>query len=56
MVLKGFVKSSFDDPTPVRGGRSRRIYKLTAAGMKALAEVRDLHENMWAEIPEFSHE
>jgi DNA-binding PadR family transcriptional regulator len=53
---KGFVKSSFDDPTPIRGGRSRRIYKITAAGMKALAEVRELHDNMWAEVPEFSHE
>ena len=53
---KGFVKSSFDDPTPIRGGRSRRIYKITAAGMKALAEVRELQKSMWAEIPELSHE
>ena len=53
---KGFVKSYFDDPTPKRGGRSRRIYKITAAGMKALTEVRELHDNMWAESPEFSHE
>jgi DNA-binding PadR family transcriptional regulator len=53
---KGFVKSSFDDPTPIRGGRSRRIYKITAAGTKALSEVRALHNNMWAEVPEFSHE
>lgn len=53
---KGFVKSSFDDPTPIRGGRSRRIYKITTAGMKALAEVRELHESMWKEVPEFSTE
>ncbi len=53
---KGFVKSSFDDPTPVRGGRSKRIYTITKAGINALAEVRELHENMWKESPEFSHE
>lgn len=53
---KGFVKSYFDDPTPKRGGRSRRIYEITAAGMKALAEVRELHDKLWAESPEFSHE
>jgi len=53
---KGFVKSFFDDPTPKRGGRSKRIYKITRAGMKALAEVRELHESMWAETPELSHE
>ena len=53
---KGFVKSSFDDPTPKRGGRSRRIYTITSAGMKALAEVRGLQEKMWTEIPEISYE
>ena len=53
---KGFVKSFFDDPTPIRGGRSRRIYKITTAGMKALAEVRELNESMWKEAPEFSTE
>jgi DNA-binding PadR family transcriptional regulator len=53
---KGFVKSFFDDPTPKRGGRSKRIYKITKAGLKALAEVRELHESMWAEVAEFSHE
>ena len=53
---KGFVKSSFDDPTPIRGGRSRRIYTITSAGMKALAEVRGLQEKMWTEIPEISYE
>lgn len=53
---KGLVKSSFDAPTPVRGGRSKRIYEITPAGMKALAEVRELHESMWKEAPEFSTE
>lgn len=49
---KGLVKSSFDDPTPIRGGRSRRIYKITAAGTKALIEVRELHNSMWKQVPE----
>lgn len=53
---KGFVKSAFADPTPVRGGRSKRIYRITEAGKKALAEVRQLHENMWAEKRELSRE
>ena len=53
---KGFVKSFFDDSKPIRGGRSRRIYKMTADGMKGRAEVRELHESMWKEVPEFSTE
>jgi len=53
---KGLVKSSFDDPTPVRGGRSRRIYTVTPAGKKALAETMELQESMRKEFKEFSPE
>jgi PadR family transcriptional regulator PadR len=53
---KGLVKSFLDNPIPVRGGRSRRIYKITPPGLKALAEVRELHDSMWAGAPEFSSE
>jgi PadR family transcriptional regulator PadR len=53
---KGLVKSFLDNPIPVRGGRSRRIYKMTPFGLKALAEVRELHDSMWAGVPEFSSE
>ena len=49
---KGLVRSFFDDPIPKRGGRSRRIYKITPAGGKALAEVKELHASMWADAPE----
>ncbi len=53
---KGLVKSFLDHPIPVRGGRSRRIYKITRPGLEALTEVRELHDSMWAGAPEFSLE
>jgi PadR family transcriptional regulator PadR len=53
---KGLVKSFLNDPLPVRGGRSRRIYQITPPGLKALTEVRELHDSMWAGAPEFSSE
>lgn len=53
---KGLVRSQFDTPSPKRGGRSKRIYEITPAGLKALAEVRELHKSMWAGVPEFSLE
>ncbi len=53
---KGLVKSFLDEPTPKRGGRSRRIYEMTPAGLKALSEVRELQKSMWADFPEFSNE
>ena len=35
---KGFVKSRLGDPTPQRGGRSKRMIAITGAGRKAAAE------------------
>ena len=51
---KGLLKSYLDSPTNKRGGRSKRIYKLTPRGQRALVEVKKLHEEMWAGVPEFS--
>jgi len=45
---KGFVASTMSDPTPERGGRSRRYYTLKTAGAKALRQTRERLERMWA--------
>jgi DNA-binding PadR family transcriptional regulator len=45
---KGYASSSMSDPTPERGGRSRRYYVLRAAGAKALRQSRERFEQMWA--------
>ena len=44
---KGLVESWLGDPTPVRGGRRRRMYRLTPDGAKSLAEARHVRETMW---------
>ncbi len=36
MAQKGFVKSSLGEPTPERGGKSKRYYRLTARGISAV--------------------
>jgi DNA-binding PadR family transcriptional regulator len=36
LEARGFVKSRLGDPTPIRGGRRKRLYKLTPAGALAL--------------------
>ena len=36
---KGFVKSWSGEPTPERGGRAKKFYRLTAQGKKALREM-----------------
>ena len=45
---KGLVSSSMSEPTPERGGRSRRYYVLRAAGAAALRQSRDRLDRMWA--------
>ena len=36
---KGFVASRMGEPTAKRGGRGKRIYRVTSAGQRALAEM-----------------
>jgi len=44
---KGCVTSWFSDPTPERGGRSRRYFKVAAPGVRALRESHDALAAMW---------
>lgn len=52
LVQKGYLTTYQSDPTPARGGRSKRFYRVTADGLSALREVRALEETMWRDIPE----
>ena len=35
---KGFLKTRMGDPTPQRGGRAKRMVRITAAGIEAASE------------------
>ena len=48
---KGFVKSRMGGGTNVRGGRDKRLYTLTPAGISVLNEMKELRNQMWKEIP-----
>ncbi|HEY6827549.1 MAG TPA: PadR family transcriptional regulator [Gemmatimonadaceae bacterium] len=48
---KGLLRSKATDPLPVRGGRSRRLFKLTAAGARAVREAERVTTSVWAGIP-----
>lgn len=52
LVKKGYLESYLSDSTPERGGRYKRIYKLTDSGMKALQRVRQVQASMWRDVPE----
>lgn len=47
---KGLVRSWLGDPTPVRGGKAKRHYAVTAQGERAVREARHALERMWAGV------
>ncbi len=44
---KRHVSSKEGDPTPQRGGRARRHFRIEPAGMRALGTARRLMDQMW---------
>lgn len=49
---KGLVSSRLSDPTPERGGRSRRYYRLEALGEQALEESAATAKRVWDTVAE----
>lgn len=47
LEAKGLLKSKLAPGTALRGGRARRYYGLTAAGVRALKASRTASENIW---------
>jgi PadR family transcriptional regulator PadR len=56
MSQKGYVQSGLSEPTPERGGRRKRLYRLLPAAVDALNKVRNLHSTIWKNIPDLSKE
>lgn len=44
---KGLVASEVGEPSP-RGGRPRRFYRTTPAGVEALREFREMWRSVWS--------
>jgi DNA-binding PadR family transcriptional regulator len=48
---KHFVTSLLGNPTPERGGRAKRYFRVTPAGVRALQMTRTALTNLWNDIP-----
>jgi PadR family transcriptional regulator PadR len=51
---KGYLKSKMGDPTEERGGRRKRYFIITAAGKRALEEVRAMRNQLYDQIPKIA--
>ena len=48
----GLVSSSVGDPTPERGGRAKRFFRLTPRGLRAVKQTQDALVALWTDLPE----
>lgn len=49
---KGFVVSSIGDPTPERGGRAKRYFRITTTGARQVRDTRDALMKLWRDVPQ----
>ncbi|QSE96928.1 PadR family transcriptional regulator [Fulvivirga lutea] len=47
---KGFLESEFGEASNKRGGKRKKYFFITAYGAKALEEVKELREQLWADM------
>ncbi len=50
LTRKGLLTSSLTDPLPERGGRPKRVYRLTESGRNALLHIRSVEQEMWSGV------
>jgi PadR family transcriptional regulator PadR len=51
MERNGLVTSTLGDPTPQRGGRAKRFFKVTPRGLRAVKETQSALVALWSDVP-----
>ncbi len=51
---KGLLRSYESAPTHERGGRKKRIYKITNLGYQLISTLRNQREDLWSLVPKMS--
>lgn len=53
---KGMVESSLGEPTPERGGRAKRYFRITKEGLRHVHETRRALTRLWKTLPELNRD
>ena len=56
LEAKGLVSSSLGDPTPERGGKAKRFFRITREGLRQVHETRRVLTKLWQTIPDLKLE
>lgn len=49
---KGLIKSAMGGGTKERGGRRKRIFTITSAGLALLRVMKEMRVNLWKMVPQ----
>jgi len=49
---KGFVFSTVGEPTPERGGKAKRYFRVTSAGLRQVRKSKQTLINLWRGLPQ----
>jgi PadR family transcriptional regulator PadR len=52
LVRKGMVTSRLGEPTPERGGRAKRYFRVTAKGLREVRDTRQALTQLWNGLPQ----
>ena len=48
----GLVSSTVGDPTPERGGRAKRYFRVTPTGLAAVRHTQRALTRLWSDVPQ----
>jgi DNA-binding PadR family transcriptional regulator len=55
LVKKKFLEAYQVKPTAVRGGQSKRYYRLTKNGLEELLKALDIQQSFWKDLPDLDY-
>jgi PadR family transcriptional regulator, regulatory protein PadR len=53
---KGLVASDLGDPTPERGGKAKRFFRVTQEGLRQVQNTREVLSSLWRKVPKLKEE
>jgi len=56
LEAKGLVASILGNPTPERGGKAKRYFRVTREGLRQIRDTRQVLKKMWRILPELKGE
>ena len=56
LEAKGLIASRLGSPTQERGGRAKRFFHVTAQGLRAIHNTRNVLSSLWQSLPALQRE